>query len=731
MSPSPIRFLAPVPGKFRLPPHSHPSCLGPREDEAPRHDPFPGGASPQAGTAVLRAPDGTLLPSPARTAVPAALSGTPRSVPGKAPARRRSLAILVPAASLFVVQPLAAQSMEDRARAAATSSRARTSDSDALQNNYLTPGLSGQSISTVDGKRAFRPAIACQKTASLLEIIAQPAASGDIGALRISRDTNLDGTFDQTLNLPMPVSGICANGIISCEPGTWSNCRSFGWSAAQASGLALAQVDLSELAGCYCVNNSCGSNLVWGNLSSVLKDLGGGIVGAVTTFDPRIGVAQAQIDGPVIRYIGAQTTACASNPAVSASNYHTNPAAIQGDAFAASQTSRVFQTLAGSPAATGSFVERRACTVTREVTVQGAQIDDVIARTAGGYGQSAGASGSIDFFLGSPAIHSLTSSGCSLFDYRMTLNVGDPARLIAATLVALSADDWAQVRIDGTLIASGPSAWTGTGLPPGNCERDGTTSYAPNIDLKPFLTKGAHEIWLRVAVSDLGNASAQIHAEVDSSCKASEWIVDLCAGYAAAPKCRLSNETVDGVQTVRAGTATGLTPLPQSRLFGSPGCTLQLTRDFFEQRRTYACSAVGSGLPQPDLSRAAYIIDHSTQTMLADRITSANGETTASTRAFALPDRGSVPACEPICKTRAPKVNAGVAPAGVVGAQQNDANGWDTFYHACDTASRCPLGEAEELVTGCGCLDDFPEAVVMMQTLRLGGADLVCTGAPR
>jgi hypothetical protein len=72
----------------------------------------------------------------------------------------------------------------------------------------------------------------------------------------------------------------------------------------------------------------------------------------------------------------------------------------------------------------------------------------------------------------------------------------------------------------------------------------------------------------------------------------------------------------------------------------------------------------------------------------------------------------------------------GCAVAGVVGAKQNDATGYDTFYHAA-RRQHCPLGSGEELVTDCGCLDDFPEAVVMMQTLRLSGADLVCTATQR
>lgn len=68
---------------------------------------------------------------------------------------------------------------------------------------------------------------------------------------------------------------------------------------------------------------------------------------------------------------------------------------------------------------------------------------------------------------------------------------------------------------------------------------------------------------------------------------------------------------------------------------------------------------------------------------------------------------------------------------GVVGAKQNTPTGYDTFYHSCGSENVCPLGAGEELVSACGCLDDFPEAAVMMQSLRLGGADLVCTASRR
>ena len=61
--------------------------------------------------------------------------------------------------------------------------------------------------------------------------------------------------------------------------------------------------------------------------------------------------------------------------------------------------------------------------------------------------------------------------------------------------------------------------------------------------------------------------------------------------------------------------------------------------------------------------------------------------------------------------------------------QQNNPAGWDTFYHVCDASNVCPAGPGEQIVSACGCLDDFPEAVVMMQSVRLAGADMVCTSA--
>src|SRR3546814_17377127 len=96
--------------------------------------------------------------------------------------------------------------------------------------------------------------------------------------------------------------------------------------------------------------------------------------------------------------------------------------------------------------------------------------------------------------MGSPSSNSLSGGSCSIFDFRMTLRVEDAERLQDIRLTSFYADDWAQVRIDGELVASGPQAWTGMGLPPGKCEKKGAFPAYPNLDLISLLSTGDHEI---------------------------------------------------------------------------------------------------------------------------------------------------------------------------------------------------------------------------------------------
>jgi hypothetical protein len=638
-----------------------------------------------------------------------------------------SLSVLIGAGFVWT-SAAPAQMVQDRARTAAEAARAKSGDSDALRQNYVMPALSGQPVTTVDNSRSFTPRISCQKSATLLEVLIQPDSTGDIGTIMISRDTDLDGSFDSSSRLPVPVSGICANGVISCEPGSWRQCHYFRWDVDTAKELKLSEGEMTDLSGCYCVNNSCGANLVLGNLATVLKDLGGGMVGALTTAFPNIGVAQARTDGPVISYVGAQTTACTSNPAVGQTAYRASPTAIQGDAAAASASNSIFQALAASAAGSGKAEQSRSCTIEREIRIRSWDYDDIV-----------GVSGQLA---------SVTSCGADCRRYRIqgegncsaappifsaTFDIRKPERLVSARIIGMGAEDWVQGRVNGAIVGSaGKRPWLTEALPSGDCAVDGEWRNATTIDLTDNFRSGTTIVAARVRGGKEERwGYVDVEVRVDTDCETSEQLVDLCSSQAADPHCRLQSEDVDGVATFTNGVATGLRPLPQTRLFGTASCTFQLTRDFFLRTRRYICLIDNGSPPAPDLGRAAYIIDHSTETLLADQIRTADGSLIASTQPFNLPDRGSVAACEPICKTRAPKRNTSAAPAGVVGTSQNDPVGWNIFYHSCTGTNVCPIGPGEEMMSACGCLDEFPEAVVMMQTVRLAGADLVCTAKTR
>src|SRR3546814_15724436 len=84
------------------------------------------------------------------------------------------------------------------------------------------------------------------------------------------------------------------------------------------------------------------------NLPSVLKVLGGGAIGALTSHDPRVGMAEARINGPLIQYVGAQSTACTALPDLPQTAYRGRPTSILGDAAAPAAGSSPFQSTQGT-----------------------------------------------------------------------------------------------------------------------------------------------------------------------------------------------------------------------------------------------------------------------------------------------------------------------------------------------------------------------------------------------
>jgi len=166
-----------------------------------------------------------------------------------------------------------------------------------------------ESAASTCRKQSFAAQISAPSSENFIDIFINPGPSNDLASLTIRQDTNFDGNLNYTYTSPITVSGICANGIISCDTGTWSNCGYYAWTAGISSRISLGQVPgITSLAGCYCINTSCGSTLAVDNQEQILKDLGGGVVGIIQGGNPQLTISRVENIAPNFKYYGQKTS---------------------------------------------------------------------------------------------------------------------------------------------------------------------------------------------------------------------------------------------------------------------------------------------------------------------------------------------------------------------------------------------------------------------------------------
>ena len=614
---------------------------------------------------------------------------------------------------------------ETRAEDAVNAVSGNWADAASVEQSFSTPLTAGADFQTFDGVNAFAKPISCLASDAFLEVFFAPSGSGDLSPVTVRQDTDFDGTFDLAQTLPAPVSGVCANGVISCAPGTWTGCQGFAWAAGPSNALTLAPAPLADLAGCYCVNNSCGSGLGVLNEAAILSDLAGGMAGALQAQDARYAVSTVGRTPFQITLSGQSTTSCRADPALPQTAYASDPASLTTDAFSAASSDPLHAKVAAIPSGADVTLTRHACTIERSVT----RLDDLASAVqltpAHQIRTSVVSPSRIDILVGDPSRNSLRNN-CDGHVFETTLQIADPSSVTSIILSELHVDDNVQLTIDGVYVYSYPTSWTGPGRPPGSCERATDYVVSPGVDLTSYFADGApHVLRFRLSVGGRGQLFARISVTGDA-CSAVQTITDGCGAFAGAPSCRLVEETVDGVQTFRNGGRTGLTPLSAPRTFSSASCSVTLNEPFWLRERDYECEAQGPGAAAPDLTRIKYIYDNSTISSWADQYTAADGSVVTTSGALNPPDPVAVVDCEASCKVRQSYLNSQVGGAGVAAGAQTDPNDIQYAYHAC-RAGVCPIGPGETLVTDCGCIDAFPEAMVMMQTMRLGGMDMICT----
>ncbi|RMB05049.1 hypothetical protein [Eilatimonas milleporae] len=627
------------------------------------------------------------------------------------------------------------QEQTDKARTVYEAIENRIGSRQAVEQNLTSPLISGMSFTTLDGQTNFQKQLSCPSSASYLEIFFGLGAGGDLSPVYLKQDTDFDGSFDVNAALPVPVSGVCANGVIGCAPGTWTECTPYLWHANDQGRITLQPSGLAALAGCYCVNNSCGSGLGFANRDTILDDLAGGMAGALMRQDPRYAVSAVQKQDFLIRLSGQDTRACAAEPDTPQHAYYDDASTLSSDAFAAASGDRVHGLIAGVPSGEETLLTHKSCRVERQVTLEEILGIDIISRVTSTHPyDEQGCAGDPDCFLfaiGDGENNGLRArdaavreEGCGYFHEEIVWSIDHVDRITDATLLDAVYEDQIAVRVNDILIFS-TGGYDGVNRP-SDCQVNDQKTVSINRSFKDALQDGTNRLIFSIAVKDKGSGQLRARVRYEPSCALEETIDDTCAPHAESDQCRLVDEIVDSVPTFRNGGRTGLTPLAGSRTLHGAKCSRSFTRPWFDRARTYECETDGPGRRAFDFSRPAHILGNSTVDDYADRLPAGGDQFRSLTGPYSARFDMGIPDCEQICKTSFQTEDTDVSNTGVVNTLLNEARTIQYQYHQC-AAGVCPVGPGEEIVEDCGCLSDFNDALLLMQTFRLAGQDLICT----
>lgn len=651
---------------------------------------------------------------------------------------RNTLAALAVVATCAVA---AAGTERDRAKTAAGGVKEQLGTSDKLNQNAMEPMSTDKPMTTVDGT-SFDAQVSCPGSMKFLRLTLLPNSSGDIGQFGADLDTDFDGSLDSSRLFTGPYAAVCTNGMVQCAAGSTSPCTYWRWKAS-ASSVELSNLDesgnpmtQSDLGACYCINNSCGSNLLMINSGKILNDMGVGYARALQSTYPRMSVAKAvQVDAMTQEFYGQQTGCGSDNEP---EKYYKNPSSLSGDGADYAKTDPKYSMLMSSPAAAASGTEQSSCEVNRRFTYREIKAEDIInlvSRTAGT--TTPCGSTCMRYGLGRPGTDDFYDGGkCVVFTEKQVFQVNYPDRVTSAHFTFGSWDDEFQVAINGTTVWTSVPGWSGPGDPRGSCENKRNFTASPNTDITSFFrSNSVVEHVNYTAVGGGGDGYGELTINVNPGCEvASESIDNMCSTREDNADCRLKEEWVDGVQTVANYYSTGLYPLPSSRPLGDGGSCNAGTaeRPFWQKKRTYVCKTGDQPYDGEDAKKRYQSIhssfDPDTGTYTDQQ--KKNGSWSSSAASITLPPKDEVPGCRMMCKTRKPRPGTAMVEGGATSRLNNTGPAWDYTYRECSEASVCPAAGDEEIVSPCDCSSNFNEAATMMQNIRMVGQDLICTSQP-
>ncbi|EKA5326726.1 conjugal transfer protein TraN [Salmonella enterica] len=634
---------------------------------------------------------------------------------------------------------------KDIAGSISSTVKGKTSNASRLNESQIRPVSGENNMKTYDGKTAFDGKAVCKGSSEFMRMLVQPTTNGNLKLLNIMQDTDMNGSLDITTSPGWDISVVCSNGFQTCsDANNAATCTSWAWVADPKSyQLGRKNVAMTELGGCYCINNSCGSNLAWNNLGQILNDLGGGASQALSRANPWFTLSQIKVDGVSASFVGGDTASCSIGDSEGffgtadgkkILSYKDNYNAMKTDANSQKTTSDAYRMITEGSLNPNETSDVYSCDITRNVNLDEPKLNEIIAFDGGqGSVQQCGTD-CLQLVLGRLG-DNYWSGTCKYFEVDSNFFIKDHTRIASATLINAVFDDWMQLWAGDKVVWSGPYGnWNDAGPVPGACELNKSWNQSPNTDFKQYLDKnGPVKFKIRVEVSGEGEGYALVRLKADLSCReGDEYVSNTCTAYEQDQNCQLVDETVDGVKTFTGSINTGLIPLPQTQVLQGSFCSVAVKRDWFKKKRQYRCNRKTDFNFDKIIERKAYIDKTVTPGDYKDKMFN-NGKVSYGAGELFWPDMPKVGDCINMCKTRKPKQTPDMAVSGQV--DKNNKTGvikYDNFYYECDATNKCPAEPGEEVIKACQCLNEFAEASAIMQVIRQAGQDMICSsGNPK
>ena len=646
----------------------------------------------------------------------------------------------------------------------------RLGSKSALKSRILTPASSGGQVQmhSLNGQHPFSGSITKPSGKKILEILIHPDSTGDLNPVYVYENTGSGNQYNYSYAIPFPVSGVCANGVIGCDPGTWNHCKYYEWVTNSSGDVQLTERPSTDFGGCYCINNSCGYNLATNNLSIVLKDIGGGAVGAVMkSGNYKMTVSGVDVNSADIVYYGQMIkNSSVPQPSSYSSNQQSqyewqsgssNPSAYYsatngGYLFSASGSTEnseksnpnsMYNLIETSNVTKKNPVEQKTCYIRRVVNVvkhQNNYFSPEGDSTCPEKFDTSICSKIVQCYSDSKGYHCLCELQSSSGQLCTVANLSENVCGKIYVNFYVCDDPCVNIKLGSKYILQNAGGCYISG---------GANPYEKNLTL---VTNGLEDLYVHL-INEGGCGCPPGHpswSKIYIPIYRKTWdtvdtyIDDQCQTYENNPSCTLKDEWVDGVRTWNNYASTGLTPVGQvcKTFYGWTAHTF--CYNWWTKERIYVCKTEGYNFDKAK-QRATTIVNSTANTNVMSGQTlgnvnyqdyrSDNGSWGYHNGSLTIPLTGNKNGCMFVCKVKVP-VQDTQAYSNTNTSQYRSIQSYAFDYRKCadnNGTYTCPYNpsKGETVVTNCQCIDEFAEAATIMNTLENAGKDIICSSGVR